>query len=248
MRQLWQAWQAIVNRRPGLLTLTMCVIEVLYLLGRIQLQKMIPGSTSLDVLEISMDAWRCLFIAVYAAAIDWDSLKKTPSRAPRYIPLLVILVLANWLTISSMTHVPSEHAVLFAATSIFPAVREELFYRAILQRYLITRVGVAFGLAIASIAFAASHIGASAETPLAYTMLFTSGLVVGIIYQRTKSLALVIVLHTLADVWAAVAPDGSRFLSAIGVFSVVLVVFAGIIAWYWLDRRTGTASLVPATQ
>lgn len=75
----------------------------------------------------------------------------------------------------------------------FVGFGEELMFRAILQRRLQSKMGVWPGVLLASLVFAAMHSIYISVPYLAY--VFAVGLVLGVIYQRTKSLSFVSLVH-----------------------------------------------------
>lgn len=97
---------------------------------------------------------------------------------------------------------PSPLRYLFAATSLLVALREELAYRAIFQRLLTERFGFPLALATTTLAFIGYHYGIQPFSFPHVAELVFCGLIFGVAYHVTHSLALVVVLHAVYDaIW-----------------------------------------------
>ena len=86
---------------------------------------------------------------------------------------------------------------LFIVMYIFAAFVEELVFRSVLQSTLEKKFGLRRGLLLASIMFAVMHAGFGCGE-IAYA-LFT-GLLIGFLFQKTRSLPLVVMIHGTINV------------------------------------------------
>lgn len=132
-------------------------------------------------------------------------------------------------------------AVLFALIAVAPAIAEELIFRGVIGRGLVARWGVAGGIALSSVLFAAAHVyppHAAALIPLA--------VFIHVSYLATRSIWAPMLVHLLNNGFAAaVLKYGSEFDSplldestppplSLLVSAAVAVVLAG---WYlWRTR------------
>jgi membrane protease YdiL (CAAX protease family) len=87
---------------------------------------------------------------------------------------------------------------------------------------------------LASVVFVLFHIGAQPMTPLTISSMAVAGVLLGVVYQRTRSLWAVVILHGAIDV-------GVLWLqsSAYQPFVVMLGVWCALLAalgWWSLDR------------
>ena len=74
-------------------------------------------------------------------------------------------------------------------------IAEEFLFREVLQTWLVDTTGVVAGVIIASVAFGFAH-----AISIPYIILtFVIGLALGILYEYTGSLVLVIVIHAVYD-------------------------------------------------
>lgn len=117
-----------------------------------------------------------LAIALVAAYVEFKVLSYTISDL-RLIPELSL----EYLTI------------LFVVMIFFVGVGEEVVFRYILQTRLQASVGVCASLIIASLAFAFMHSGYTSPIYMAY--VFGISLVLGTLFNKTKSLAFVALIH-----------------------------------------------------
>lgn len=200
------------------------LLELGYVLGRLGIQVWQPEEPAC---ELWKNAWRLVFIVIYAAFFfDWKgALGRERIRAQPFLVASIVLLLA---TVSGGGSEPLPFAWLLAITAPIPAMREELFYRGILQRFLVERLGVGTGIAIASVLFALQHVGHYPMQPYYLFWLSSVGVVLGVIYQRTRNIWLVIAIHMLADVWAPLRPQWAGLepfhVIVVGVWAVIAVV------------------------
>lgn len=110
---------------------------------------------------------------------------------------------------------------IICAATIPVGLHEEFFSRGIVQNLLIRRVGVFWGVLLATTLFTLWHVGATADNGFNYTLIALAGLALGIIYLKTGSIALVAVLHTLSDVLASL-PPWVEWNPALGFVSLVI--------------------------
>ena len=95
---------------------------------------------------------------------------------------------------------------LFAATSVLVAIREELAYRAILQRALTSKYRFFPSLALSNLAFVAYHLGVGPFHLHYFVQVFLCGCILGTVYHLSGSIVWVIILHTVYDALDAYSP------------------------------------------
>jgi membrane protease YdiL (CAAX protease family) len=89
--------------------------------------------------------------------------------------------------------------VVFALTSLIVGVREEFFYRGILQNIFTPRWGVVGAVMISNLLFTVYHFGAQPFFLHGIIEYFSMGCVMGFTYFITGSLWLPIALHSVYD-------------------------------------------------
>jgi len=95
---------------------------------------------------------------------------------------------------------PIKVVALFIAIAVAAPVVEELFYRGLVQRALVDRLGHLAGVSIASLIFGAVHFSWT-ELPA----LTVVGLVLGVLYHRSGRLGAPIVAHMTFNAFTLVA-------------------------------------------
>ena len=121
-----------------------------------------------------------------------------------------VMLLAFFFVGDNQLRAPLNH--VFAVTSIIVGLREELAYRGLLQRLLGERLGFWPALATSTFCFTVYHIGVQPFSVFNFFQIAASGLVLGLVYQITQSLILVVLLHAAADAIAAYTPFFSPLL------------------------------------
>ena len=125
--------------------------------------------------------------------------------------LLGFFAVANWLlgvlAIESAESVlatqgaeqPIYYLYLIPVTILLVGPIEELVFRGIIQGLLRESLGTAPAIVAASLIFAGVHVGAYAGGGLGATLMFIAGLgaVLGVLYERSRSVAAVAVVHGL---------------------------------------------------
>lgn len=121
-----------------------------------------------------------LIVAVVAANIEFIVLSQTitdlrliPELSPEYLALLMMVMV------------------------FFVGLGEEVVFRYILQTRLQAMVGIGASLIITSLTFAFMHSGYTSLIYMAY--VFGISMILGLLYDRTKSLALVALIHGMLN-------------------------------------------------
>ena len=121
-----------------------------------------------------------LIVAVVAANIEFIVLSQTimdlrliPELSPEYLALIMMVMV------------------------FFVGLGEEVVFRYILQTRLQAMVGIGASLIITSLTFAFMHSGYTSLIYMAY--VFGISMILGLLYDRTKSLALVALIHGMLN-------------------------------------------------
>lgn len=88
---------------------------------------------------------------------------------------------------------------LVAAVGIGAPIVEEMFYRGLVQRWLVDAVGPVLGIGVASVIFGAVHLSLIEFVPLTVV-----GVVLGILYWKTGRLLPAIIAHTTFNMFTLV--------------------------------------------
>ncbi len=105
-----------------------------------------------------------------------------------------------------MSGVDKNFKIFFAFTSIFVALHEEIVYRAVIQNLLIKHLSAIKSILITSLIFTSYHIGSIDWYINLYIQIFLASIILGLIYYKTGSLLLVVILHTIYDALVTLTP------------------------------------------
>jgi membrane protease YdiL (CAAX protease family) len=130
--------------------------------------------------------------------------RATVAGAPFIVLVSVLLAEVEYAIIQPEALVPTATdpvalLVLGVVMIGFVGLVEELLFRATLQRTLQERVGRWTGLVLASAVFMAMHSVYAVPAELGFTLAF--GLFAGVVYDATDSLATVVLIHGLMNVF-----------------------------------------------
>ncbi|MGK0173182.1 MAG: membrane protease YdiL (CAAX protease family) [Gammaproteobacteria bacterium] len=135
--------------------------------------------------------------------------------------------------------------LVFAATSLVVAVREEILYRGVLQNILEQRLGWWGAIIITNIIFTLYHYGAWPFTPQNVLEFFFVGSLVSVLYWATGSLLLPIVFHAVYDaLWCFTPLHASPWAWGWGAGAQILGVVI-LLAWI-LSSVTANHNTRPA--
>jgi len=166
----------------------------------------------------TVESWRTLLRLVSAGLMAWvfrDLIKeflkeRVPSVTPPvsyllpaialFLAMLVPIAAGNW-------NLPTEGQRWFFAVTAFPVgLREEIVYRAILLVLLARAFGLSIAVVLSTLAFAVYHYGAQPWTVFTVTQYIFFGLALALLYWRSRSLWLIIWIHTIYDVLWCFSP------------------------------------------
>lgn len=141
---------------------------------------------------------------------------------------------------------PAQRVVTFVVMTIVPGFSEELFFRGLLQRSLVAKWGPVAGIGIAAGIFGLVHIDPAQATGAALTGVF-----LGWVAWRSRSIVPAIAAHTAnnALAWLGANIDSLREMSErqeqmpAWVLALAAVVAVASIAGVWLVGRTTRANI-----
>jgi membrane protease YdiL (CAAX protease family) len=180
------------------------VLEFVYVAGRTWiLDQWDDGNTR----EFLWSAWRVPFVVLYYLLLPPFLFAGEKRRGMPLHPLLLAALALAFVQIPVMPYDGDfpEQAVLAVTTPIV-GLREEIFYRGILQGSLERVLGPVPSILVASVLFTTFHYGAQPLTIVTVTGIFGFGVIFGAIYQRTRNLWLLAALHAFVDVLYAFSP------------------------------------------
>jgi len=120
--------------------------------------------------------------------------------------------------------------VTFAITSIIVGLHEEIVFRAILQNYLLHSLGEWQSILLTSVIFTVWHIGVIDPYISLYVHVAFASLILGIIYAKTQSLILVVILHSLYDAISFFTGNSPIISYSDGVI-IIAISFICIVFW-----------------
>lgn len=205
--------------------------EAIYLIGRSHLPL---ESRSPVAEELIRTAWRLPFCPLYWYLARFFVPGPREPWKSAWHPMVSVSAALGFLAwpLAGWTVGPglATHLVLAVTTPIV-AVREELFYRAMLQGGLEPILGRNRALVTATIAFAAFHYGAQPINVFTVLLFIWAGLLFGAVYQRTRDIRLPILLHTAFDVIVALSPGIALIPLAVLVLALGSAITL-ILAWW----------------
>lgn len=231
MRALISRIRNGVRAHPWLL-IAAIGLEVSYIVGR---GFVVAGNTDPFARELKWTVWRLIFVVLYAAFfIDWR--RSSESHVNRQgLPLIAVAVTVYLVTMPLAGYgVAMPLAVLYAITSPVVAMREEFFYRAILQSALVKLLGPVGGILLATVCFVLYHIGAQPMDLVTISSLAAAGFILGVVFWRTGNIWIAVAIHTVADIVGALSPQ--RIFVAPSI-AVVANVSAALLAIAWARSR-----------
>ena len=207
--------------------------EVLFLAGRYVLSTVIEDALHA---EIARTAWRLLFVVVYIS-LFFDLVTRRDRRPLPRDTLLIGSIVISVATLPLVHHgAPFDWrwAALDLVAIPIVAMREELFYRAILQSALDMALHPISAVLVAAILFTLSHVGTQPFNLATISSFLAAGMVLGVVYQHTRNLWIVVALHAFADalIWL---PYTSPLAPSIGFLGNLIALF-GVLTWWSLDR------------
>ena len=195
--------QDLRNRRPLIRILFAAIIEITYaVFTRAWLSAQLAGVE----LELAITALRLLTAGAYWLIFRDLILRRTSCPGAIRSPLVLIgvifvlvipFVFQGWDPGGGLLV-----SLIFALTSVVVGLREEILYRAVIFNLLEHRIGTFGTLLVSTALFVVYHYGALPFTPLVLTEVLCISLILGLIYVKTGSLFIVILLHSAYDaVW-----------------------------------------------
>lgn len=225
-----------VDARPWLIPFAIAVAaEVAYVAGRTWLLDQGPPSVGQ---ELALDAWRLLFIPVYVALFRRLHPEVRASRAMPWHPALLVAValIAATPPFGVAVQGPAYLAVLALLTFPVAVTREELFDHGIVQDTLERLLGPLPAILLTTIWFTLSHSNVMSHFDLGEASdIAATGLLLGVVYQRTRNLPLVIGIHLASDELIALTPRPA--LGADALLWINAATAALALSWWWLDRN-----------
>ena len=161
--------------------------------------------------------------------VNTKALRQTHLKVLIPLMLLVPVLCAN-------DRLLDDQALVFALTSIFVGIKEEILFRGILQGLCRKLISPQMSVVLVSLVFTAWHYGVQPFNFYSVSVLFVCGLVLGLMYEASQSLLLVIVVHTLYDVLHAVSPILAKpYHPLLGWF---IGVYCVALAYSWAAKHT----------
>jgi membrane protease YdiL (CAAX protease family) len=188
--------------------------------------------------ELVLDAWRLLFIPLYVVLFRRLHGTGRTSRGMPWHPLLLAAVVIIIATPPFGAAVEGSAYVAVLAGLTFPIAvpREELFDHGILQDTLERLLGPVRAVLLTAIEFTVSHSQVMTDFNLAAASdIAATGLLLGVIYQRTRNMPLVIGIHLLGDEIITLTPRPAVGPDVLLILNAATAVLA--LTWWYLDRR-----------
>lgn len=212
---------------------TIIAVEALFIiLTRIVLARHWTYSVDAELIRTSL---RIVAVLIYWRLLrDWLSSQKlvTAEMVDMRIVVALLLFLSVPLLVGDLGSMTPLAKAIYAATSIFVALKEEIAFRGLIQQLLARRYGQVTAIVAASLLFTCYHIGAIPWSVFAYGQVVLAGLLLGVVYARTQNLWLVVGLHTAYDALWSLTPLGSGQLFPY-TFGLAVLAISLVLAMLW---------------
>jgi membrane protease YdiL (CAAX protease family) len=206
------------------------VAELVYVAGRGLVQSVFSGAIAA---ELAITAWRLVFVVLYLWILS-NALR--PARGTGRTSWHPVLVVATAIALAVMPlagygiDVDWPSRLVFILTIPIVALREELFYRAILQSALERAVHPIAAILCTTVLFVLYHVGFQPMNPLTVSSIAAVGVLLGVTYQRTRNLWLVVVLHSLFDL--VVLVPRFQIIGPATALTGNIVALLGVLIWW----------------
>ena len=99
--------------------------------------------------------------------------------------------------------------VSLIGTGIMGPISEELYFRGLIHRFLIPRMGFIWRVLVSSLFFGLGHIDSAGVAVSSFIM----GIVLAVVYEKSESLWIPIIMHILTNTFAVIALFATLLLS-----------------------------------
>jgi membrane protease YdiL (CAAX protease family) len=213
------------------------LVEIAYALAT---RVWLPTVYSGFVLELLITAARLISLLAFFLLFRQLIFSRAPDVRRAAHPLTlsgVVLLLATPVLIGRYDLPDVTMQMVFAATSIAVAFKEEFLYRGVLQNIVEPRLGLLKGVIVSNIVFTLYHYGAQPFTLWNVIEIFTAGCILGLLYSATGSLMLVIAIHAVNDaIWSFTPLVTTPLPRPLG--SLLLISGAGLVLVWLLRSNT----------
>lgn len=198
---------------------------------------------------IELELWTTV-VRMFSALAIWllfrELLRSREAEPGRALNPMAGIGLLLWMTIPVLAGnqaLPDRNAQwVFALCSIAVAVREEFFYRGVLQNLLEQRLGWLWAIGLSNVLFVGYHYGAQPFTLSTLVGLFAGGTILGLLYRGTGSLVLVIAVHALYDVLWSLAPLATSLFPEVMAAALGVIAALFVLAWgLRVERAPGSS-------
>jgi membrane protease YdiL (CAAX protease family) len=172
--------------------------------------------------------WLLMADIIFARRPDIQALLSSSFAAGLILACMMPLLVA-------VEPLPRSEAIVVALASLPVALNEEFFFRGILQTLLVRKLGARQGIGLSTVLFLLFHIGVSPQDAISFLLVGLAGLIAGLVYFRTRSMAVVVVFHSAYDALAVVleAPVLSR------TWGIGFLLCAAVLMLVWARTRPG---------
>ncbi len=215
--------------------LTLVAVELCYaLLARVVVSKL--GMYTLDAEYFRTPARLILVVLYWVLFRDLLTSKKlTPQQVsqPPFLVALILLVSVP-LLVGDLSYMNPTTKSVYAAGSVIVGLREEFLFRGVIQNLLSRRIGEGRAILLTTFVFTLWHVGVIPLLWFSYVQVIVAGLLLGIIYAKTRNLWFVVALHSLYDALWSLTPivDGPIIHYSYGTVLLCLSL-AGVAWWGW---------------
>lgn len=204
------------------------LVESTYVLLRNQVIARSAGNLEESLLTVLRIFATLLLFWIYRKYISIKELRELPPKQLWRLPFFLAMVLLSGYAVLNTQGTGDDiaySALLFLVTP-FVGIHEELANRRILQERMRQHWGIIPTLIVSNLFFCLFHFGVYSLFQIRdYGEIFLVGLLLGILYERTRSLLLVAFLHTAYDWFWIFGPVFHLSMSWM-IASLVLLVLA----------------------
>ena len=173
--------------------------------------------------------WYFFRTIIFSPAAQPAKIRHPLSVAAIGLFLSVPLLVGDWHSMGSLAK------SVFAATSIVVAIHEEFLFRGIVQNLFARRYGIFAAIVSTSVIATIWHLGALPLNIFNFLQVFVASCILGLIYARTRSILVVVLLHALYDAAWSLTPVLRVPLS--WHWGAGVLILALFVSWLWARRE-----------
>ncbi len=189
------------------------------------------------IIEILRTPARLVAAGAFCLLMPDIIFSRRPSLTKMRQPLfwLAMIFVAGSPILAPHSSPPILDAVILSVAAIPVGLHEEFFARGIVQNLIVDRLGAVWGVLLAAVIFALWHVGAAPDNAINFAGIAVAGIVFGVVYLKTGSIALVVALHAIYD---SLFSFPAVFGEINPIFGLLSLMIGAAVVGIWAGRKT----------